>query len=216
MLGRFERRCRTGLAAFVLALSGSAVPWESASAEPTSSKAPAIGTIVPAGVHVRFHLDAPLSSMHSTTGQHFTFTLLDPITVGGSHIVNVGARGNGTVLLAGHAGAGGHEGDLTLRLDYVQTPGHNELAFNDARFEVNGTNHKIASGVLGFVPYAGLGAHFIRGREITIGTDTPVLFVSTRPATVMSEADAVFLTPAVVVTPGPKTTAPPPAATASP
>jgi hypothetical protein len=216
---RIEReRPLVVLALVVVSLCASAVMPQSASAqsgEPAES--PTIGTIVPAGAHVRFRLDAPLSSMQSSTGQHFTFTLLDPIQLGGSPVANAGARGNGTVLLAGHAGAGGHEGDLTLRVDYVQTPNRYELFFNDGRFEVNGTNHKIASGVLGFVPYAGLGAHFIRGREIVIGTDTPVLFVSTRPVTVMSEADAEFLRPAVVVYPGPKaTTTPTPVVTTPP
>ncbi len=147
--------------------------------------------------------------MTSKTGQSFTFTLIDPITVGASRIVAAGAHGHGTVLLAGHAGTGGHEGDLTLRVDYVQTPDRNELAFKDARFEVNGRNRKIASAALGLVPYAGLGARLIRGREIRLEPDTPVLYVSKQPATVMSKADAEFLTPAVVVTPSTVTTAAP-------
>ncbi len=104
-------------------------------------------------------------------------------------------------MLAGHAGTSGHEGDLTLRIDYVDTPNRHELGFNDSRFEVNGTNRKIASGVLGFVPFAGLGARYIRGREIYVGTDVPVLFVTTRPATVMSEEDAEFLSPPVPTLP---------------
>ncbi len=192
---------RIALAALIVTLATGVAVAAAPLAEPGSGGGPAIGTVVPVGAHVRFHLDAPLSSAKSTTGERFTFTLIDPIAVGPAEIARAGARGHGTVLLAGHAGAGGHEGDLTLRLDYVETPARSELGFNDARFEMNGTNHKIASGVLGFVPYAGLGSHFIRGREMYVGTDVPVLFVTTRPATVMSEEDAKFLTPPVPVPP---------------
>jgi hypothetical protein len=158
---------------------------------PPAQNAPAIGVVVPAGTRIRFHLDAPLSSAQSTTGQRFTITLLDPILFDTTTIAAAGAHGDGTVLLAGHAGTGGHEGDLTLRLDTVDTPNGNRLACGDTRVEINGTNRKVAAALLGFVPFAGIGARLIRGREIRIGSDVPVLIVTDHPSTIVSQSGAV-------------------------
>jgi hypothetical protein len=39
----------------------------------------------------------------------------------------------------------------------------------------------VMSGVLGLIPFAGLGARFIRGSEIHIGTKTPIETVLLEP-----------------------------------
>jgi hypothetical protein len=154
-----------------------------------------VGTVVPAGTRVRFHLDAPLSSAQSKTGQHFSFTILDPIAVGSRVLVASGVQGAGTVLLAGHAGTGGHEGDLTLRLDSVPTVDGNSLAFNDQRLELNGRNRKVASSLLGFVPFAGMGAMFIRGNESRVEPDRSIMTVLKNPASVAAASEAEASSP---------------------
>jgi hypothetical protein len=158
--------------------------------------------VVPAGTRVRFHVDSALSSAESKTGQHFSFTLLDPIAVASQVLVPAGAEGAGTVLLAGHAGTSGHEGDLTLRLDSVGSADGTRLAFADQRFEINGRNRKVTSSVLGFVPFAGMGARFIRGSESRVTPDRAIVTVLKHPATVgpASEGDASPPSPAPVVT----------------
>jgi hypothetical protein len=138
--------------------------------------------LVPARTPVRFHLTQAVSSNQSKSGTSFTFVLLDPIVVGSTTLVPRGATGNGTLLLAGHAGSSGHEGDLTLRLDSIQTSDGRTIMFNDQRLRINGRNKKIMAGVLGFIPYAGIGARFIRGADVRIDPDTPIVTLLERAA----------------------------------
>jgi hypothetical protein len=139
---------------------------------------------IAAGTRVRFHLEAPISSSESRTGQTFTFALITPIVLDGSTIPAVGSTGSGTIVLAGHAGPNGHEGDLTLRIDTLRTADGRVVTFADQRFEINGRNYKIATGVLGFTPFVGIGARIIRGKEITVDPATPIETVLLRPATI--------------------------------
>lgn len=156
-----------------------------------SIAAAAGGDVIPAGTRVHFHLTEAVSSAHSRSGQPFTFVLSEPLVVDGRTIAAQGSTGRGTLLLAGHAGPGGHEGDLTLRLDHIQTSDE-VISFQDQRFEVNGPNKKIASAALGFVPIVGLAAHFIRGSEIRVDPATPLETVLVHPAGTRSLArDAV-------------------------
>jgi hypothetical protein len=152
-------------------------------------------TAVPAKTAVRFHLTQPVSSNGNKSGTPFTFVLLDPIAVDGRTLVPSGATGAGTLLLAGHAGTSGHEGDLTLRLDSIATPDGHEILFNDQRLRINGLNRKIMAGLLGFIPYAGIGARFIRGEDVRIAARTPITTVLDRPAALVTR-QPVALDPA--------------------
>jgi hypothetical protein len=146
--------------------------------KPVSVPAP---VSLPAGTHVRFHLVRPLASDRTKSGQQFSFVMLQPLAVGGRVIVADGTVGFGTVVLAGHNGTSGHEGDLTLRLDGVPAVNGTQVMFCQQRLRINGRNRKIMSGVLGFIPFAGLGARFIRGSEIHISTKTPIETVLLKP-----------------------------------
>jgi hypothetical protein len=137
---------------------------------------------VPAQTTLRFHLTEPLSSANSKTGAPFAFVLLDPIVVDGQTLVPSGASGSGTLLLAGHAGPSGHEGDLTLRLDSIQALDGRDVYFADQQLHIDGRNKKIMAGALGFVPFAGLGARFIRGADVRIDPSTPIDTVLDRAA----------------------------------
>jgi hypothetical protein len=159
-----------------------ATPAGSAPAALSSPGTPA-AVAIPAGTRLRFHVDEPLSSNGSKTGQAFGFVLLDPIEVDGRVIAPSGAAGSGTVFLAGHAGNQGHEGDLTLRLDSLNAAADAGVTFADQRFQINGRNRKAAATILGFVPYAGLGAMFIRGSDVRVDPSTPIETVLLRPAT---------------------------------
>jgi hypothetical protein len=103
----------------------------------------------------------------------------------------------GTLLLAGKAGTSGHEGDLTLRLDSIPTVSGRQLIFDDQRMRINGRNRKVVAGVLGFIPYAGLGARFIRGSEISLDPQTPLTTVLDRKAVTLRPlpADPVSVQP---------------------
>jgi hypothetical protein len=137
---------------------------------------------LPAGTHLLFHLVRPLTSDRSKTGQPFTFVLIEPVEIGGRVLVANGAVGTGTVVLAGHAGTSGHEGDLTLRLDALPAANGSQVTLCQQRLRINGRNKKMMAGVLGFIPYAGLGARFIRGSDIRITTRTPIETVLVQPS----------------------------------
>ena len=136
---------------------------------------------LPAGTHLRFHLVRPLTSDRSKPGQPFSFVLLAPVAVGGRVVLADGAVGTGTVVLAGHNGPSGHEGDLTLRLDRMPAANGAPVLFCKQQLRINGRNKKVVSGVLGLIPFAGLGARFIRGSEIHISTRTPIETVLLEP-----------------------------------
>jgi hypothetical protein len=164
-----------------------APPVPAVTASPVAVPSPAASTTtvvsgVAAGTRIRFHVDAPLSSATSKTGETFAFTLLDAIQTTGERVIPSGTKGSGTLLLSGHAGSGGHEGDLTLGLDTLDLGGGQTLHFDNVRFEVNGRNRKAASSILGFVPIVGYAAMFMRGSDVRIDPSTPIETVLVRPA----------------------------------
>jgi hypothetical protein len=162
---------------------------------------PAVG--IPPGTHVRFHLTAPLSSNESKTGQHFGFILTQPIVVAGTVIAPAGDGGEGTVLLAGHAGMKGHEGDLTLRIDFVEEADGGDVVFDNQRFEINGTNEKAASALAGMIPIVGFFAQFIRGQDEHLGVNHEIETALLHPARLLGapEQPVPTATPNAYITP---------------
>lgn len=168
-----------------------APPAPAVSAAPVVVPSPAAATStvasgLAAGTRIRFHLDAPLSSATSKTGETFAFTLLDPVQTTGGRVIPSGTKGSGTLLLSGHAGSGGHEGDLTLGLDTLDLGGGQTLRFDNQRFEVNGRNRKAASTIFGLLPIVGYAAMFMRGSDVRIDPSTPIETVLARPALISS------------------------------
>lgn len=151
---------------------------------PAPATAPQVAPwLVPAKTPLAVHLTAPVSSNGSRSGSTFTFVTVDPVVVDGKTVVAAGAQGTGTLILAGHAGWSGHEGDLTLRFDSVQTVDGQVLQLNDQRVEINGRNRKVMAFLAGFVPYAGMAAGFIRGSEVSVAPTTVIHTIIKRDAT---------------------------------
>jgi hypothetical protein len=174
---------RVARAAAVVVALFAVLPPRAASVAATSD-----ACTIPKGTHVTIRLAGPLSSSESHTGEPFAFYLARPIEAPGCAIPPEGADGHGTVYLAGASGSGGHEGDLTLRLDSVRTFDGRYIVFDDQRIGINGRNRKLESGLLGFVPYAGFAAGFIRGSDIHLDALAIVETVLERPATFSSVA----------------------------
>ena len=174
-------------------------------AAPARSDEP--GAALPAGTELHFHLTGAVSSDRNTRGDPFSFVMLEPVRVDGREIVAAGAIGTGTILVAGHAGSQGHEGDLTFELDRVPAVGGGTIAFDRQRFEINGRNRKVQSNVLQFVPYVGLAALFIRGSNERIDPSQPIETTLLHPARISS-------VPVVTASPAPAPSGiPSPAAT---
>ena len=49
-----------------------------------------------------------------------------------------------------------------------------DVRFDDQRIQINGRNRKVASGVLGFVPYVGLASMLIRGSDVHVDPAQPI------------------------------------------
>jgi hypothetical protein len=107
--------------------------------------------------------------------------------------------GLGLVFLSGASGSNGHEGDLTIRPDSVRTPDGRVVTFDDQRIGINGRNRKIASTLLGFVPFAGIAAGYIRGSDIHIDDKTPIDTVLLHPATVTKAGSPTPLPTAIAL-----------------
>jgi len=191
----------TLVAATILAASLAGLP-------PATVTPPLGADTLPAGTRLEFHLVEPLSSNGSKTGQAFTFVLTSPIVVNGQVVVADGSVGNGTLILAGHAGTSGHEGDLTLRLDTLPAVDGSQVSFCDQRLHINGRNKKVMSAALGLIPYAGFGARFIRGADVSLDTATPIETVLTHPTESPADACPVIAGAPPIATPAPSDAAP--------
>jgi predicted Ser/Thr protein kinase len=79
---------------------------------------------VPSGTAMALTLDAPLGSDSSRTGQEFTATLSEAVTIGGQIALPAGSRLHGRVVEATPAkhGLGDKSGSLGLEFDRVSTP----------------------------------------------------------------------------------------------
>lgn len=74
---------------------------------------------VPEGTQVRVRLEEPLSSATSTTGDVFSITTDEPITLADGTVIPAGYRGKGEVSAAEKNGMMGKAGQLNIRLNYV-------------------------------------------------------------------------------------------------
>ncbi len=186
----------TLVAATILAASLAGLP-------PAPATPPLGADTLPTGTRLEFQLKETLSSNGSKSGQKFTFELTSPVVVDGHVLVADGTVGYGTLILAGHAGTSGHEGDLTLRLDTLPAVDGSLVTFCDQRLRINGRNKKVMSAALGLIPYAGIGARFIRGEDITLDPETPI-------ETVLTHATASPTDACPVVAGAPPPATPPP------
>lgn len=169
---------------------------------------------VPAKTTLRLHLRERIASNVTKVGSRFAFAMVEPVVVAGTTIVAKDALGQGTVLVAGHAGTQGHEGDLTLRFDSVSTVDGRRLVFDDQRARINGRNRKAASFFGGFIPFVGMGAGFIRGADIAIEPTTVIENVLERSAAIVASIPPELPSAApgtgAAATPGPPTVDRPP------
>ena len=76
---------------------------------------------LPAGTHLRVRLDQDLGSKISQTGDSFTATVADDVTVDGQTVIAKGARADGTVVDAKPLGRFKGGASLQIRLDRVHT-----------------------------------------------------------------------------------------------
>ncbi len=155
-----------------------------------ASPEPTIDTI-PAGTTMSFHLSESTASNEGQAGRPFSFVVVDPVRVDGREVVASGAIGTGCILVAGHAGSAGHEGDITLRFDSMPTVDGREARFSNELLKAYGKNRKLQSGLFGLVPYVGIAARLIRGSDIRLDANTVFHGPLDHAVTIVSAATAL-------------------------
>ena len=151
------------------------------SSMPAASGAPATTIpqtiVVPGGTTVVVSLAEPISSATANANDQVAVIVKKPVVVYGWIVVPAGANGHATVTAVEHAASNGSGGKLSMSVDWVYSA-------DGGMIQLSTTNHASESGdakgaastatLLSWVFLGPLGffAHnFVRGRDVTIGTD---------------------------------------------
>jgi len=152
---------------------------------PLHAEAALTDVTLPIGTRIAFHVNEPLSANKTKTGEQFQFALTEALKYHDQVIIPAGQIGNGTVLLAGHSSMGGHEGDLTLRLDWIQTNDGRFVAFNNQQVKINGKKRSGEVSFLRLIPYVGMGANLMNGSNSEIDQNRVISTTLTQEAKVV-------------------------------
>ena len=117
---------------------------------------------VPAGTPVSIHVVDALSSLSSSSGQTFDIVVAQPLVLQGWVVVQKDATGQGHVVSVNRAGAGGHEANIAVQLDWV-------VSADGEHMDLTAVKGKSAPLVFGVgKAYA---SNFQKGKDITVGPD---------------------------------------------
>jgi hypothetical protein len=132
---------------------------------------------VPGGTTVVVSLAEPISSATATVNDQVAVIVKKPVLVNGWIVVPAGANGHATVTAVEHAASNGSGGKLSMSVDWVYSAdgGMIELSTTNHASENGDTKGAASTATLlswVFLGPVGFFAHnFVRGREVTIGTD---------------------------------------------
>ncbi len=104
----------------------------------TDQAVPSDAVSLPAFSIVELEIAEPLNSKTSKIGQFFDIRLAAPIMLDGKQLVPAGAIGQGEVIHAAKARAGGKAGELILAARYIEHDGQ-RIALRSFKFGVSGT-----------------------------------------------------------------------------
>lgn len=143
---------------------------------PSASLAP--GTLlVPGGTSLVVSLSEPLSSSTAKVGDQLGIVVKKEIDVDGFAVVAAGASGHATVTTAESAGGNGSGGKLAMSVDWVYSVDGGKIALSTTNHASQDGDQKGAASTATLLSWALLGplgffAHnFVRGKNVTIGTD---------------------------------------------
>jgi hypothetical protein len=169
-------------ASFLWALAGCAAAQETpAFAEPAEIAQPLAAAIEPApvapGTAVRvpaltpvfLQIDEELSSKTSKPGDHFRLSISEDVIIAGAVVIPAGSAGEGEVIHASRAGAGGKPGEILLAARYVTVGGH-EVRLRSFVVGANGKDHTDQALAVGTV--VGVFAMFVHGGQIVLPRGT--------------------------------------------
>jgi hypothetical protein len=151
-----------------------------ATAAPSASPSPASGTsttLVPGGTTVVVGLTEPVSSGSANENDQIALIVKRDVTVNGIIVIASGANGHATVTSVTRAGGNGSGGKIAMSVDWVYGVDGGKVALSQTNHASENGDNKGAASTATLLSWALLGplgffAHnFVRGHDVTIGTD---------------------------------------------
>lgn len=166
-------------AMLVISTTGASVgaPSPAPAPSPTAATAPGSGLLVPGGTPVDVGLSEPLSSGNAKLGDQVAIIVKKEVDENGYVVVPQGAMGHATVTTAQGAGSNGSGGKLALQIDWVYSEDGGKIPVSSTDHASENGDNKGAASTATLISWALLGplgffAHnFVRGHDVTIGTD---------------------------------------------
>lgn len=159
--------------------SGSSAPASTSStaaAAPSSPTAPDT-VVVPGGTTVAIALSEPVSSATAKVDDQVAIVVKKEVDVGGLVVIPAGANGHATVTSVQGAGSNGSGGKLAMSVDWVYSVDGGKIQLSQTNHASENGDNKGAASTATLLSWALLGplgffAHnFVRGHDVTIGTD---------------------------------------------
>lgn len=146
---------------------------------PSPAPVPARPTrvVVPGGTTVDVSLTEPISSATANANDQVAIVVKRPVIVNGWIVIPAGANGHATVTSVEHAGSNGSGGKITMSVDWVYSADGGMLQLSTTNHASESGDTKGAASTATLISWALLGpvgffAHnFVRGKDVTIGTD---------------------------------------------
>lgn len=156
-----------------------------ASAKPVSTAAPSASpgsantqtVLVPGGTTVVVALTEPISSATANVNDQVAIVVKKEVDVSGWLIISAGANGHATVTSVEHAASNGSGGKLAMSVDWVYDVAGNKVQLSETNHASESGDTKGAASTATLLSWIFLGplgffAHnFVRGRDVSIGTD---------------------------------------------
>lgn len=153
-----------------------ALSWPHAALAAPSATTPH-SVLVPRGTTVVVSLAEPISSATASVNDQIAVVVKNPVLVNGWIVVPAGSNGHATVTSVEHAASNGSGGKLSIGVDWVYSSDGGMIQLSTTNDASENGDSKGAASTATLLSWVFLGpvgffAHnFVRGREVTIGTN---------------------------------------------
>ncbi len=180
--GALSRRYCAGAIAFMIiyptavgAQTTTRATMPAPSASPSSTAPQTV--LVPGGTTVAVALTEPISSATANIGDQVAIVVKKDVDAGGWLVVPIGSNGHATVTSVQHAAGNGSGGKIAMSIDWVYSADGGKIQLSETNHASESGDNKGAASTATLLSWVFLGplgffAHnFVRGRDVTIGTD---------------------------------------------
>lgn len=175
-------RCGVAMLVLILFVPHAALcqisPRSNATAAPaTQAPANSEGLLVPGGTTVVVSLTEPISSATANVNDQVAIVVKKEVDVNGWLVIPTGSNGHATVTSVEHASGNGSGGKIAMSIDWVYDAAGTKILLSETNHAAETGDKKGAASTATLLSWVFLGplgffAHnFVRGRDVTIGTD---------------------------------------------